>query len=220
MNINTFNLLHQHQLRIVVGYREDLRIVQQWCPIAKIWSRIPGSLLDYGRSHFSIDNSTPSDYIPEHMVRATEEYANNAYSAKCILVIKGKHDDVYYDASTTESLGRACIKTLIDNRDSGCYQVWEQDPQAPTYDLESLQQFDKNSIVYKAGVDEISKYKNKIKRINDSISFLEEVNTAIKNMSYFDAFKLLDQRSSSEYERIELVRCCKVVLEGESYDQA
>lgn len=173
---------------------------EQWCPLAESWHRmlIPGNW-DHrfvGKKGaapdaiLSVDSSIPRrlDNLPRYVV-----------------VCKEKHGTMYFDGADTEAIGRTALFILEKRLEVGYYEP-EDDPKPPGNKPEEL----KDALLIKTCEDEWRRYRSNLKYARESRHFYRAVHTALENINYYAAAKLLELRVDYQYEDFDIVSLEKV----------
>jgi len=120
-----------------------------------------------------------------------------------ILLFKEKHGTRYFDASTEELAGKACLKILEERLKEDYECFGEEKPEMPKLTKEQVDAFPE-SWAKTAGVKELEEYKYRLKEYNKYISFLSDVKKAIKTNDYKLAIELIWSRKEWEYEGVDV----------------
>jgi len=106
--IKNFNALFAGLFRVAKNKdMKDFWYIEQWCPQAEVWSK--------HHNHRWNWKSENSEEMPKYVWDSVEEESKSPTSK--IIVLKGKHFDRHYKATTTEDIGLACLE-IIENRHS------------------------------------------------------------------------------------------------------
>ena len=173
----------------------DFHYIAQWCPIINEYRRIVPHWL-HPRAHFD------GYEVPQKIIESSIAFAEAGFQAPYILIAEEKYGTRYFDASTTEKMGQACIKLLTDRMNEGWYFEIKE-PEPPEHDLK---QFSKGTRLWKTCKEDWEIYSARRNQFLDNERFLKEFQSVVLNRVYYAAYNLLCERSGHEYERIELER--------------
>ncbi len=170
--------------------------LEQWCPIVEKWHRmlLPGNW----NQIFKSDNKTPVPnekcIIAPRLLRAIEN------PPKAIIVVREKHGINYYDANSTEGIGRASLQILGERENQGYYSAIGELPEPPKHKPEY---FDDPAMVNFCE-KQWTEYARKQSYYSESNNFWTKVKRALKEDHYVLATLLLEDRNMHEYEGFEI----------------
>jgi len=118
-----------------------------------------------------------------------------------ILVLKEKHGDWHFDASTPELLHAACLKIVKKRNESGYFYNFDENAEEPVPPVLPSE----NPPVYVKNAYEVAlkKYKQELRFYREERENIEELKEALLDGE--KAYYFLLGRNNCEYEAIELL---------------
>ena len=202
MTPKEFNKKYNKNLRLIhyAKHREGFHFLAQWCPHSENYTRMWPSFVSCDKIHFD------GFLIPEKLLSAVEEFESNGYQASVALIVKEKHGTSYFDASTVERCGCACLKLLNDRLDQGYYDVGD-DPKKPKISVEQVS----DSPTFKPVAErEWNSYRRTLKYNDRARKFIKQIGKCTESKSYFNAYSLLQSRIDYEYEFVTMESLTRV----------
>jgi len=200
MKIKQFNTTYENQFKFVEiepYTRHNNRPVTrfnlyQWCPIKNDWCR----MLMPGSWNLNLESKTTKK-LPASQCSVPQRILNGIESPhKHIIVCREKHSTEYFQANSTEDIGRACVHIVKRRNDEGFYPDPDDPPQEPKTKPEDIE--DKE--LSKACQDLWNTYNNQLKWHKEDLKFHQDLEKVLKEDNYFLAKILLESRSNYEYE--------------------
>ena len=119
-----------------------------------------------------------------------------------ILIAHEKHGNRYYDASTPENLGRACLQILKERQEDGYYDLGDPPDGKDILSLEEIQELPRRlQESERAMVNAYLKEERRYKQFKTDFDTLTKI---IAEGDWQNAYKCLRLYANGEYERISL----------------
>lgn len=176
--------------------------IVQYCPRADVWAT-PHTMHLGGRWPVHLVEAHDSP-VPDEMVEVARLYAEQGYRSPLALIANEKHGDLYYEASTPELLGLACLELLQRRLDDGWYNAGDEPEPVPSGQL-SPEALRDDPVLYEVAVRRQASWQNRMDAYLGAVEFQQTAKKAIANRWFQEAWMLLRQRSDYEYEAVELV---------------
>lgn len=221
MNVEKFNEKYDGRFRYVeiCPYVRDHNKhhvrrfnLEQWCPNANKWFRmlLPGTW----HQNFESENETPvSDdecVIRERVLNQIEFVSGGVGIA--IIVCEEKHCTQYFDASTTEAIGRAALHLLRERNDQSYYY----DPGDPPEEPKTKPDFIEDEELRTACEKQWQEHERELKYHQEQAREYQLVQKTLEDCNYARATALLLNRHGYEYEGFALETLNVPVLGQES----
>lgn len=179
-------------------------ILEQHCPKAEKFVE----MLIPGQWHLSFEgqgSQAPTDteiVIPDKFTKRIKEIVDE----KWIMVVSEHHGERYFDATSTEAIGLACLKLIKYRKDNGYYSA-PKEPEQPKYKPEDIA--DDHSLT-KVVKRQWETYEDALEQYESDKEFDENLNKALDTKDYVLALQVLKDHYDYEdegfrFEQLETV---------------
>lgn len=199
LDIPGFRFSEKKYTRLESGRHVRRFQLEEWCPLAQKYYPV----LSTGRWYFVAESADATPVRDDQIVFSDRLLNAIRNRPKEIAVFREDNGNRYFDACTTEDIGRACVSVLKQRKQEGWFTKPGPEPVPPSRKPED---FEDDKELQKAVTRQWANYTVNLRDWKEEVSDWEDLQEAVNTDNYYVAFTLCQSRSGYEYEGFSLER--------------